>query len=199
MGTFTSNWSPVASTTFSIVSWSWYCWPPLFCLVWPFFWVSTIIHEQIAVQPLWQLFFSGLVGALVNGPFETLTNRRQAGLRLPCTASARASVLMKGTLAALLRDAPGTQVYYHSYELSQLNGLNTFLCGAAAGACCTACAFPLDSIRAQLVTRQPIRLTFRGMGPIMVAQTLKAAVALKTYEVVATMIGFETSFNRTSV
>jgi len=142
---------------------------------------------------------SGFFEAVVNGPFETLTNRRQTGLRLPLTSSARMSVLMKGTCAALLREAPGAQVYYHSYEWSQLKGLNTFLGGAIAGACCTACVFPLDSVRAQLVTGRPIRPTFRGMGPIMLAQSLEAAVALKTYEVVATKFGFETSFNRTGV
>jgi len=142
---------------------------------------------------------SGFFEAMVNGPFETLTNRRQTGLRLPRTASARMSVLGKGTFAALLREAPSTQVYYHSYEWSQSRGLNTFLGGAIAGACCTACAFPLDSIRAQLVTGRPIRPTFRGMGPIMLAQALEAGVALKTYEAVATKLGFETSFNRTGV
>jgi len=136
---------------------------------------------------------------MVNGPFETLTNRRQIGLRLPLTVSARMSILMKGTAAALLREAPGTQVYYHSYEWSQAKGLNTFLGGAIAGACSTACAFPLDSIRAQLVTGRPIRPTFRGMGPIMLAQALEAAISLKTYEVAAAKFGFETSFNRTGV
>lgn len=150
-------------------------------------------HGQLGCSVTVAAVASAVAESAVNGPLETLKNLRQTGQKLPLLVSARASILLKGSLGLLCREIPGNEVYFCSYEWTRFKGLNALLGGVVAGACFTAVTFPLDSMRVQLVTGRPVWPTFRGFGPLLLEATVETAVLFSVYEMLTTTFNIKTA------
>ena len=131
---------------------------------------------------------SAVPESMVKGPLETLKNLSQTAVRpvsLPAT-------LFRGTAAMLLREVPGNVAYFWTYERIRGEGRHAshwtrspLLAGVGAGAAFALAVYPIDSIRAQVVTGcqwRDVRPSYRGFGPYIVRAMAITGALFGTYE-----------------
>lgn len=129
---------------------------------------------------------SAVPESLIKGPTEAVKVLKQASAWPPPAAlGSMASLAAKGVVGMLMREVPGNVGYFHAMEAVRSAGFSPLAAGVAAAAGFTAAAYPLDVCRVQLVLRQPLRPSMRGVTPFLIRGSAITACLLAFYEVAA--------------
>jgi hypothetical protein len=126
---------------------------------------------------------SAIPESIVKGPLEAAKNLKQTKQPLPPILSTAALRLCGiAFVTCLAREVPGNMAYFYCYEESRHLGLSPALSGGAAATGFTLCSYPLETLRAQMVTGARKELTWRGVGPYWLRGVAVTACLFSSYE-----------------
>ena len=139
---------------------------------------------------------SAVPESAVKGPFEAAKNLRQTGVPFPRAPRAAARLLGVSFVTMLSREVPGNCAYFSAYEELRRTGANPALSGCGAAAAFTACSYPLDALRAQIITGTKLEFTLRGIVPYLTRGMAVTAILMTSYEWVSDRAGVKRSLGK---
>lgn len=140
------------------------------------------VYEMMTEYGLgvWQsALISAFPESLLRGPFEAIKNLQQTGHSPTRVAIA----ITRGTLGTLCREVPGSLVYWYVLVTVRPYTSSPFLSGAVVGVAYAVVVYPIEAVRAQLVTGvRELRLTYRGSSAYIVRGLLMGSLVQLFYE-----------------